>query len=308
MNRCPVWIDCDTGVDDAVALILASRMEALEIVGVSTVAGNVALEKTTANTLRVRGLLGAAWPVYRGAEKPWIRPRRSAELFHGEDGLGGAPLPAPTATAQPEAAWDAMYAAAKAHPGALEMVCVGPLTNLANAIVKYPELPSLLRRVLIMGGAAVGGNTTPAAEFNIYADPDAAQAVFCSGVKVWMFGLDVTLKAYLTAQDIDRVCTPGGPVRDFVRAACSHTLRVVTGLGLPGVSLHDACPLLYLVYPELFTGEEAGVYVETRSQLTLGKTVTDLYSDHQFEEKNAFVMYDICREAFVECVQALLRD
>lgn len=306
MSRLPVWIDCDTGVDDAVALILASRMEELELVGISTVAGNVELEKTTANTLRVRELLGAAWPVYRGAAQPWRRPARRAVRFHGEDGLGGAVLPPPAAAAEPEAAWDAMYAAACAHPGTLEMVCVGPLTNLATAFVKYPALPGLLRRVLIMGGAAVGGNTTPAAEFNIYADPDAAQTVFRSGARVWMFGLDVTLKAYLTAQDLERVCTPGDPVRDFVRAACTHTLGVVTALGLPGVSMHDACPLVYLVHPELFEGEEAGVFVETRSELTLGKTVTDLYSDHQFEQKNAVVMLQVQREALVSLMERLL--
>lgn len=308
MSKLPVWIDCDTGVDDAVALILASGLKELEIVGVSTVAGNVELEKTTANTLRVRDLVGASWPVYRGAAQPWLRPYHSATLFHGVDGLGGATLPDPKGCVEPEAAWDAMYAAAKARPGELEMVCVGPLTNLANAFVKYPTLPGLLKRVLIMGGAAVGGNTTPAAEFNIYVDPDAAQAVFRSGVKVWMFGLDVTLPAYLTGEDVATVTAQGGPVAEFVRACTTHTLNVVTGFGLPGVSMHDSCPLVYLVHPEFFEGEEAGVFVETQSELTLGKTVTDLYSDHQFEEKNAVVMYSVNREAFVSFIGETLRQ
>lgn len=308
MSKLPVWIDCDTGVDDAVALILASGRAELDLVGVSTVAGNVELEKTTCNTLRLRDLLGASWPVYRGAAQPWLRPYHSATLFHGEDGLGGADLPAPRGGVEPETAWDAMYAAARARPGALEMVCVGPLTNLANAFVKYPDLPGLLKRVLIMGGAAVGGNTTPAAEFNIYVDPDAAQAVFRSGVKVWMFGLDVTLKAYLTAEDIAAIGALGCPVAEFVRDCTSHTLKVVTAFGLPGVSMHDACPIAYLLRPELFEGEEAGVFVETRSQITLGKTVTDLYSDHQFEEKNAVVMYHVDREAFVSLITETIRS
>ena len=308
MNKIPVWIDCDTGVDDAGALLLANRLEALEIVGISTVAGNVQLEKTTRNTLKVCDLMGVDYPVYPGATKPWRYPHESAYMFHGEDGLGGAELPEPTRAPEKEAAWDALYRVAKEHGGKLEVVAVGPLTNIATALAKYPQLKGLIHRILIMGGAAIGGNTTPAAEFNIYADPDAAQAVFRSGIQVVMCGLDVTLQAYLTIDDIEEIGAHNTPVTRFFHDACQRALHMCVNFGLPGISMHDACPLLCLSNPEIFEGEEAGVYVETQAKITRGKTVTDLYSDHQFEKKNAVVMLKIDRDAFVRIMGEALRS
>ena len=307
MNKLPVWIDCDTGVDDAIALLVAHRLDTLQIVGISTVAGNVPLEKTTRNTLKLCDLMGADYPVYPGAAQPWLREYHSAVMFHGEDGLGGAVLPEPSREAQSEPAWDALYRTTKQYPGTLELVAVGPLTNVATALVTHPELPQLLHRIVIMGGAAVGGNTTPSAEFNIYADPDAAQTVFRSGVPIVMCGLDVTLQAYLTPADLDEIGAHGTAVTRFTRE-CTHTAEHFCHdvFGLPGVSMHDTCPLMYLAHPELFSGQEAGVFVETQGDITLGKTVTDLYSDHQFEEKNALVLLKLDRDAFLRHLKAAL--
>lgn len=308
MSNIPVWIDFDTGVDDSGALLLANRLEALEIVGISAVAGNVELEKTTRNALKICDLMGANYPVYPGASQPWRYPHQNAYMFHGEDGLGGAVLPEPSRGPEKEAAWDALFHAAKVWGGKLEVVAVGPLTNIATALVKYPQLKELIHRILIMGGAAVGGNTTPAAEFNIYADPDAAQTVFRSGVPVVMCGLDVTLQAYLTREEIAQIGAYNTPVTRYFHDACQRALNICTGIGLPGISIHDACPLLYLAKPEIFEGEEAGVYVETQAVLTRGKTVTDLYSDHQFEKKNTLVLLKIDRNAFVRIMMDALRS
>lgn len=308
MSRIPVWIDCDTGVDDAAALLTAHRLDALEIVGISTVAGNVALDRTTRNTLKVCELMGADYPVFPGAERPWRRPYEDASKFHGADGLGGAALPEPKRAAQEEAAWDALFRAAEAYAGRLEVVTIGPLTNLATALVKYPQLAKRIRRILMMGGAAVGGNRTPCAEFNIYADPDAAQAVFRSGVPIVMCGLDVTHQAYLTAEEIEALTRQETAVTRFFLASTRRALELNLAAGQPGLCLHDVCPLLYLARPELFEGRQAGVYVETRGELTRGKTVTDLYSDHQFETKNAFVVLKIDRPRFLEIVSAALRS
>lgn len=308
MTKIPVWIDCDTGVDDAVALLVAHRLEALEIVGLSTVAGNVALEKTTRNTLAVCDLAGAEYPVHPGATKPWLQACADASAFHGADGLGGAVLPEPKRSAEKSLMWDALFAAAQRLDGALTLVATGPLTNVATALAKYPQLAALLSRIVLMGGAAVGGNRTPCAEYNIFADPDAAQAVFRSGVPIVMCGLDVTHQAYLTPAELDALCEKSTAVTRFVRAATANAMKFNMAAGLGGLCLHDVCPLLYLAQPALFGGEEAGVFVETRGTLTRGKTVTDLYSDFRFDTKNALVLLTLDRARFVRAVAHALQE
>ncbi len=298
MKQIPIWIDCDPGTDDAAALQVAHRLPELHIVGVSAVAGNVCLEKTLRNALALREFMGAEFPVYAGAEKPWRRAPLDSSEFHGKEGLGPAALPLPTKQAEKEPMWDALYAAACRYEGELELVTLGPLSSLATAIAKYPDLPQKLRRVSMMGGAAVGGNCTPCAEYNIYADPDAAQVVFRSGCRLVMCGLDVTLKAYLTEQELDTIAASGDAGGIFMRDSSRDILKINVRAGSGGWCLHDAVPIWHLVAPELFTEREAGVYVETQSELTLGKTVTDLYSDFKFPQKNASVVLDLDRAEF----------
>lgn len=305
MKRIPIWIDCDPGTDDAAALLTAHRLPELEIVGVSAVAGNVCLEKTLRNALALREFMGADFPVYAGAAQPLMRPAQDASEYHGSEGLGPVTLPQPVKAAEPEPMWDALYAAACRYAGELEVVTLAPLTSLATAFAKYPDLPGKLRRVSMMGGAAVGGNCTASAEFNIYADPEAAQLIFRSGVKVVLCGLDVTLKAYLTEQELETIAAAGDPAGVFLRDVSRDILWLNVAAGSGGWCLHDAVPLWHLVAPELFTAREAGVFVETQSTLTLGKTVTDLYSDFKFPQKNALVLLDLDRAAFVRRVSAL---
>ena len=310
MNTYPVWIDCDIGVDDAIAIMAAHALPQIDLLGISTTCGNASQENTYRNAHRLNGLLGTDYPVYRGAASPLCRELLTASHFHGNDGLGDVDLPVPPdAVYRVETAWDALYEAAVKYPHTLRLIALGPLTNVATAFSKYPDLPGLLHSMLIMGGAAVGGNVTPAAEFNIYCDPEAAELVFDSGVHIAMCGLDVTLKALLRPADWDELAATGTRAGKFVRDCVQCAWTFSQKFGLEGVAMHDSCPVLYLVHPELFRTEEAGVRIETRSTLTLGKTVTDLYSDKQFDEKNATVVLDVDRDRFIEilkdCIKAI---
>lgn len=305
MNIHKVWLDCDVGTDDAAAILCANKLEGMQIVGISAVAGNVELEKTYANTLRLNRLMGTDYPVYAGADKPLLRPAHTGYAYHGENGLGGIELPLPEPCPQPTVkAWDALYETAKCLDGELELVATGPLTNVATALAKYADLPKLLKRIVIMGGSATVGNRTPAAEYNIYADPEAAAAVFQAGIPLVMCGLDVTLKAYFTEDELLAVKACGNAAGALFHD-CLQTAMAATKL--TKVMLHDVVAVLYVTMPELFSGKEAGVYVETQSEITLGKTVTDLYSDKKFPEKNAFVVLDVNREDFVQTVSRLIR-
>ncbi len=306
MNKIPIWFDTDLGVDDAVALLSIGKLPQLELLGISAVAGNAELHHTFENARNVCRLAGLNVPVYPGAEHPLFVPLRTAPLVHGENGVGEVELSPSEAPRETTLAWDALYKAAKAAKGELQVIAVGPLTNLATALGKYPDLKTLLKRILLMGGAAQGGNVTPAAEFNIYGDPHAAQMVFKSGVPVVMCGLDVTLKAYLTPEEVDEIGSHDTPVCRFVHQSNQLALAFNERISAPGLCCHDTCPVLFLACPELFSGEEAGVYVETRGEVTLGKTVTDLWSDKQFADRHVFVVLDVDREKFIAKVRELL--
>lgn len=300
MSKLPVWIDCDPGVDDAAAIVLADHLDELEIVGISAVAGNAVLDLTTKNALQIVGMLGKNYPVYVGADHPLMRPYEAGECFHGEDGLGGASLPQTERKAESLPAWDALYETAKRYEGRLELITLGPLTNIAIALSKHPDLPDYLHRILMMGGSATRGNCTPSAEFNIFTDPEAAQIVFRCPVPKVMCGLEVTEQAFLTKAELEKIGehqTTGGR---FFYAATPELLHKNVEAGQGGWCVHDACPVLYCARPELFSGREAGVFVETQSELTFGKTVTDLFSDKKFDEKNTLVILDLDRPAFAQ--------
>ncbi len=307
MNRIPVIIDCDPGVDDTAALLLACQMPELDIRAVTTVAGNVGLDKTTANAKRVRRAIGANFPIYCGADKPMFRELHTAAEFHGADGFGGVELPIPDDVLPEEKAWDAIYRIAKELNGELVLIAVGPMTNVGIALAKYKELPKLIKKIVIMGGAAIGGNVTPAAEFNIYVDPEAADMMFCCGIPVHMCGLDVTMKAYITPEELEEIAAFGTPQAKLFHDVLQKGLEKYVGWGKPGAALHDPAAVLYTVYREMFTAEEAGVRVETKGPLTVGKTVTDLYSDKQFDDHNAFVVTNVDREAFISKVKELIK-
>ncbi|NLA82648.1 MAG: nucleoside hydrolase [Clostridiaceae bacterium] len=296
--KIPVWFDCDTGVDDAHALLLLHQLSCFDLVGVSTVAGNVTLDMTTPNTLAVLELAGSQAPVYEGAARPLIRDQITAPEVHGKNGLGGVVLPPARKQIQELTAWDGLYQAALRHKGELVLIAVGPLTNIGLALTKYKDLASLIKRVVIMGGAASGGNTSPAAEFNILVDPEAADMVFNSGLCVEMCGLDMTLKAYLTQEELEDLAALGSPQSVFARDCAQSALAYSLSLGHPGLALHDPAALLYAADPSIYLAYPAWVRVETKASISYGKTVTDLYSDKKEKDRHHKVIIDLDREAF----------
>ena len=301
MNRIPIWMDCDTGTDDAVAIMLAHRLPELALKGLSAVCGNTTLDNAFWNTHRILGLMGADYPVYRGAAQPLMKPLATAAHVHGENGLGDVELPVPEGAAVPDIpAWDAIYACAKQYPGELRLIATGPLTNVATAFIKYPDLPGLLHSVLFMGGSAGPGNDTAAAEFNFFTDPHAAELVLHSGAKLVMCGLDVTTRAYFTYEQLDALAASGTRAGWLTKAINMRAWKILSRFGLDVFCMHDSCPVMYAARPELFRGEMAGVVVETKGTVTLGKSVTDLYSDKQFPFKNALVLLDVDRDRFIE--------
>ncbi len=280
----PIWIDTDTGVDDAVALLCALKLDKLAIRGISAVAGNVEHAKTFKNCRNVLAYAGREdIKVYPGAIKPMCVELDDASEVHGKDGLGGVVIPESPAKKETMHAWDAIYEAAKKEGGKLQIVAVGPLTNIANAIISHPDLKDMVEQILIMGGAAVGGNATMAAEFNIYADPHSAETVMQSGIPVVMFGLDVTVDAYLDAKDIQDIGNFNTKISQFfVDVVQSNLNFYIKNYNREILCIHDACPLIYLQYPEIFTGQKAGVYVETQSRLIFGNTVSEIWIDTKF--------------------------
>lgn len=308
IKKIPVWIDSDCGIDDAVALLVAFNLESLDIKGISSVCGNVEEAKTFVNNRNIAYMATREdIKVYHGATKPLNIPLETAASVHGSNGLGNIEIATSPAPLQSEKAWDMLYEAAKAAQGELQLIAVGPLTNIAIAIAKYPDIEQYIKRILIMGGAIEGGNTTLAAEFNIYADPHAAQAVFKSSIPKVMFGLDVTLKSSLNLNALPKLKQANTTVSNFFFDSIKTMVHFYDVLGCTDtVCLHDVCPVLYLQYPHLFEGKQAGVYVETQAKLTLGKTVSDLHSDFKFDKRDTFVMLGVDQVAFSTIVEDIL--
>ena len=280
MHARPVIIDCDPGQDDAVALLLAFASPELEVVAVTTVAGNVPLELTANNARRVCELAGRAeMAVYAGCPRPILEPLETAEHVHGTTGLDGADLPEPTMPLAPGHAVDALVERLKRSEGEVTVAALGPLTNLALAVVKEPRIVPRIREIVLMGGAMGPGNVTPAAEFNIHTDPHAAQVVFTCGAPLTMIGLDVTRQAVATPERVKAIRAVGRPAAAAVAGILDlHLERRAGRPGARGAALHDPCVIAYLVRPELFEWRPMHVAVETASRLTLGQTVVDRWA------------------------------
>jgi purine nucleosidase len=280
MSRRRVIVDCDPGVDDAIALLLAlASPDEIELLGVTCVAGNVPLPLTVRNARIVVELSGRCdVPVYAGCAAPLRRPLSTAERLHGKTGLDGYDWPEPTLpAAEGHAADFIVETCLAAADDAITLCPVGPMTNIATAIAKAPQILPKLREIAFMGGAAlVPGNVTPVAEFNIHADPHAARTVLESGVKLTMFGLDVTHKAITTPERLDAIRRIGTPVAEAAAAILGFYDRTdIERYGAPGGPLHDPCPVAHLLRPALFSGKDCYVAVETESELTMGQTVAD---------------------------------
>ncbi len=278
MSPIPIVLDVDPGHDDAVAILLACAAPELDLLAVTTVAGNVPLEKTTNNALRVLSLVGRDdIPVAAGAAGPLVRPLHTAEDIHGETGLDGPEIPDPTFEPVAQDAKDLIADAVSGSPEPVTLVPVGPLTNIALFLREYPELKERVARIVLMGGSMGHGNTTPAAEFNIYVDPEAAREVFESGLPITMVGLDVTHQAGVGPEERSRL-RPLGRVGVAVADLLEYfagTYERVFGFDAPPI--HDAVAVAAVVEPEILETRAMRVDVECESDLTRGETVCDFY-------------------------------
>jgi purine nucleosidase len=268
-----IILDCDPGIDDALAIAFAHGHPDIDLVGITTVAGNVSLAKTTANALAVSEYIGAAGtPVTAGCAGPLLRPAYDARDVHGESGLGGAVLPAATGSPAPGHAIDYIIDTVRAAPGQITLVATGPLTNIALAVKREPRLADWIREFAIMGGSAGRGNVTPAAEFNIWADPEAAAIVFRAGWTVVMLGLDVTLRTGANSAVRQRMRDLGPLGTELLLPALDQYRSVREPSGPP---VHDVCAVAWVAQPGLFGLVPARVQVETAGALTAGMTVVD---------------------------------
>jgi inosine-uridine nucleoside N-ribohydrolase len=293
-------LDCDPGHDDAVALLLALASNEAELLGVTTVAGNQTVEKTTANAIRVLDYIGRdEIPVAAGARRPLMRDLQVAGDIHGESGLDGAVLPPASREPQPDHAIDWMARTLSSAVSPVTFVATGPLTNVALFLARYPELELKIERVVLMGGAITEGNVTPAAEFNVWTDPEAAHRVFSSGLDLAMISLDVTHRALITRSHIKTLAAAGNAGKLMADLYNFYLPIHARRYGWDGAPAHDAVAMAYALDPSLLTTRHLAVVVDTGPEPSRGRTYVDLWCQTDWEP-NCHVAVDVDSDRFVE--------
>ncbi|MBT2455591.1 nucleoside hydrolase [Streptomyces sp. ISL-86] len=275
----PIIIDCDPGHDDALAIMLAAGDPAVDLLAITTVAGNQTLAKTTLNARRVCTLAGIAdVPIAAGCDRPLVEPLKVADDVHGTSGLDGPQFPEPTVDVVPEHAVDLIHRILTSHPEPVTLVPTAPLTNIALLLTRYPDAAARIREIVLMGGSTERGNRTPAAEFNVQADPEAADIVFRSGVPVTMCGLNVTHQALATPEVVARFNDMGtdlGRTCAELLTFYASTYRELWGFQDP--PLHDPVAVARVIDPKIVHCVDANVVVELHGRYTRGATVVDLH-------------------------------
>ncbi|SMD05980.1 nucleoside hydrolase [Primorskyibacter flagellatus] len=302
----PIILDCDPGVDDAIAIIMALGLpDAIHLRAITCVAGNVPLSSTARNARQILELAGRTdIPVHGGCTRPIMSPTGRTSSAHGTDGLGGVRLPEPALQLQPEHAADAIRRIARETPGGITLCAIGPLTNVALALLRDPALADHVRRIVLMGGACFGpGNITPLAEFNFYADPHAAQIVFDAGVPIVLFGLDVTRKALLSEGYSAALATSSDQRREAIG-------RMLGAYESRDPCLHDPCVIAWLADPDLFELIEAHVEISLADGVASGQSVTRVRDRHlEGRKPNCRVAVDVDNAALErmlsDCIAAL---
>lgn len=289
MSKIPVIIDTDPGIDDFLAIMLAKSSAKLNIRAITAVCGNQTLEKTSKNALDIANLLDIDVAVAKGAQTPLDRELYTAGDVHGENGIGNIYLEASSKEFDNRYAWDLIYDEAKKENGNLEIIAIGPLTNIAIAVLKYPELVNMVKRLTIMGGSASSGNRTEHAEFNIWADPLAADIVFKSGFNMVMVGLDVTRKTLLSEDNIEEIKTIKSEHIDIIGSLLDEMFKRYKKLGNPGVVIHDALAVAYVIDESCLELKNCQVSIESRDEIRIGKTIVDL----EGKDKNVAVAFEV---------------
>ncbi len=304
MEKRKVILDCDPGQDDAVAILLALASEKeIDLLGITTVAGNVPLTLTELNARKICEAAGRTdIKVFAGAKGPLHRKLVTAEWIHGKTGIDGADLPEPEMPLQTQHAVDFIVETCLAADDDSITICpIGPMTNVALAIMKEPDIIPKIKEIVCMGGAVREmGNTTPAAEFNVYVDPQAAKVVLDTGRPFTMMPLDVTHKALVTPERLQRFKDLSSTVGEICGGMLDYFNRFdMTRYGFEGGPLHDPCVIAYLIDPEIFSGRHVHLEIETHSELTMGQTVADWW-DIMEKEPNALIFDDLDHDRFFE--------
>ena len=307
MNPKPVILDVDPGHDDAVAIMMACGAPGLDLLAVTTVAGNATLPKTTRNALRILSLIGRAdVPVAAGASGPLARELRTAEDIHGESGMDGPEIPEANFEPDGRGAVELIADTLRGSPEPVALIPVGPLTNVAALLREHPDLADRISRVSLMGGSMGLGNTTPAAEFNIFVDPEAAREVFESGLPITMSGLDVTHQAGVGAAERDRLRGIGG-IGEVVAGFLDFFAETYEGVfGFDAPPLHDPVAVAAVLEPGVLKTRPMNVQVECESELTRGETVCDFYGVTGGPH-NADVGVELDRKAFFDLLHDSLK-
>lgn len=298
-----IIIDCDPGVDDAIALMLALRSPELAVQAITVVAGNVPLTLTQRNARQICELLGRIEvPIYAGCPRPMVRSLVTAEEVHGKTGLEGVTLPEPSTPLQSAHAVSCLIEMLRATAEPFTIATLGPLTNIAVALVQAPDIAEKIERLVMMGGGITHGNITPVAEFNMYVDPHAAQVVFEADIPITLMSLDVTHQVLTTPARLEAIRTMGNSVSDVAAAVLSYYGKAdEQKLGTDGAPLHDPCVIAYLLRPDLFTTYFGSIQVETSSPLTLGQTVVSLAHPNR-------IPVDVVKDVDADGVYRLLID
>ena len=295
-------IDCDPGVDDAIALLLAFGSTELNLLGITTVGGNVPLVHTQTNARKICELARVVdMPVAAGCGRPLVRSRvTTAEYVHGETGLGQMIFPAPTIPLHAQHGVDFLINTLLNSSEPMAIATLGPLTNLAVALVKTPDIALKIHSLTVMGGAITHGNITPSAEFNLYCDPHAAQVVFEAGLPLTMIGLDVTHQAIATPKRLAKIRSIGDPIGTTVAQLLAHySQHDIQQYGFEGAPLHDPCVLAYLLNPDLFQSRRCFVEIETQSDSSLGRSIVDWHGVSR-KPPNVNVVSDIDSNGFYD--------
>ncbi|MBS9778233.1 MAG: nucleoside hydrolase [Gammaproteobacteria bacterium] len=300
MKKRPVIIDCDPGHDDAIALIMAfSNISDFDVLAVTSTAGNQTIEKTTLNVQKILTLLDKSPLIGQGSAKPMVRELEIAPAVHGQSGLDGPELPEPKVPVT-DNAWDLSYRLIKASEDPVTLIATGPLTNLGILFTAHPEVKSNIKEIVIMGGGIERGNWTAAAEFNILVDPEAANIVFTSGIPLIMCGLDVTEKAKILPDEVERFRATQKKIPVFIAELVDFFSHFHIEMGFDGTPLHDPCAVAYLLKPDMFTTEKLHVAIETQGKLTTGMTVADRRINSDKKPANVMAVMDVNREQFIE--------
>ena len=307
MEKTKIILDCDPGHDDAVAIMLAANSPRLDLLGITVVAGNQTLENTRRNALRVVQWLGVNVPVYAGCGRPMIREKITAGDIHGESGLDGPVFPPLTRTLESEHAVNYIIRTLMASDDDITMVTTGPMTNLAMAMRMEPKIMDKIRRIVLMGGSYTNGNVTPAAEFNIIADADAAYVCFTSGCPITMVGLDVTRKVLCYPAIVERMGKIGNEASRLFVDLMGHFCRTQKEIfGWEGGPLHDPVTIAYLIDPSVLTTKPMNTQIDIRSVQSYGRTNCD-YFGYMGLPATADVAIDIDAGRFWDIVEEGLR-